>query len=337
MQIPKGLFIILFLCTFCWGVAKAQQKLLVAVQQYRDSVVMFDLNSYTKTGAVRIGFKPHEITYDPVSKQCFVSNFGLEDYDLKIGKTGNAISVIDPFAGKVVNTIYTSSDTSVHNGPHGIKVRPGKSHELFVNLEIGPNNAYGKADTMVVFDIKTSTIKRRFALPPGTHNFAFSADGKRLWLMSGPNGVYQVDPGNGNILQHAATSSPIRGLMVAKDWLVASGKNEVFLFSKKDLSVVKHFENLQTGQMLYSNVTNDQKYIIAPAAFDNVVLVIDAASGEVVHRLKTGGAPLNVQVTDTYAYITHARDNYIGVIDLKTFTMVKMIAAFGTNGMVLVE
>jgi DNA-binding beta-propeller fold protein YncE len=324
----KKIFLLILL--FITVTASAQQKLLVAVQQYRDSVVMFDLNNQTKTGQVKIGYKPHEICYDPVTKKCFVSNFGLEDYDLKIGKTGNVISVIDPFKGQVVKTLYTSTDTSVHNGPHGVKARPGNSRELFVNVEIG-------GDTMLVYSLNDFLIKRKFALPQGTHNFSFSTDGKSLWLMAGQNGVYKIDPANGAVLQHAAVSSPIRGLLVAKQWLVASGKNEVFLLSKTDLSTVKHFDNLQVGQLLYSNITGDQKYIIAPAAFDSVVLLIDTETGKVVQRLQTGNTPINVQVSGNKAYVTHARDNYIATIDLKTFQITKNLIAFGTNGLAVIE
>jgi len=310
--------------------AHAQPKLLAAVQQYRDSVVIFNLKNNKKTGQVKIGYKPHEITYDPVTKRCFVSNFGLEDYDLKVGKTGNVISVIDPNAGVLVKNIYTAADTSVHNGPHGVKVRPGKSRELFVNDEIG-------GDTMLVFDLKDYSIKRKFSLPKGTHNFSFSPDGGTLWLMAGQNGVYNIDPASGTVLQHAALSSPIRGLLVGKQWLVASGKNELFLLSKTDLSTIKHFDNLQVGQLLYSNITNDQKYIIAPAPFDSIVLVIDAETGTVIQRLNTGNTPINVQVDGKFAYVTHARDNYIATIDLGTFKISKNMEAFGTNGLILLK
>ncbi len=322
--------ILLLILLFTGTRAIAQPKMLVAVQQYRDSVVMFDLNSQAKLWRVKIGYKPHEICYDQVTKKCFVSNFGLEDYDLKIGKTGNVISVIDPYKGQVVKTLYTSTDTSVHNGPHGVKARPGNTRELFVNVEIG-------GDTMLVYNLNDFSIKRKFALPPGTHNFSFSADGKNLWLMSGQNGVYQVNPENGAVLQHAQLSSPIRGLVVARAWLVASGKNEVFLLSKTDLSTLKHFDNLQVGQLLYSNITDDQKNIIAPAAFDSVVLVIDTETGNVVQRLKTGNTPINVQVLGNKAYVTHARDNYIATIDLKTFQITKNLTAFGTNGLIVIK
>jgi hypothetical protein len=190
---------------------------------------------------------------------------------------------------------------------------------------------------MLVFDLDRLTLKRKFRLPPGTHNFAFSADGRKLWLMEGANGVSQVDPANGEVLQHETLSSPVRGLLVAKSWLVASGKNELFLLSKTDLKVEKHLTDLQVGQMFYSNITADQKYILAPAAFENVVLVISAGTGEVIQRIKTGSTPINVQVSGNRAFVTHARDSYIVIVDLNAFTLTGELPAFGTNGLVVVE
>jgi len=312
------------------NIATAQTR-LVAVQQYRDSVVVFNLDNNAKIAQARIPFKSHEITYDEATKKCFISNFGLEDYDLRIGKTGNTVTVFDPFKGKVTGHIYTGGDTSVHNGPHGIKARPGKYHELFVNTEIG-------GDTMRVFSTKDYKLKRMFALPKGTHNFSFTAKGDTLWLMSGQNGVYRIDPETGAILQHADLPTPVRGLLVAKNWLVASCKNEIFLLSKTDLSTIKHFNNLQlkAGLILYSNITDDQKYILAPAPFDSVVLVIDTATGEVIHRIATGDTPINVQVNGSKAYVSHAKDN-MATIDLNNFTSSKILKAFGTNGLLVIK
>lgn len=310
----------------------AQQTLLVAVLQQRDSVAVFNLATDTRIAQAKVGFKPHEITYDPITKKCFISNFGLEDYDEKIGRTGNTISVFDPFKGKVTGQLYTSNDTSVHNGPHGIKARPGKYRELFVNTEIG-------GDTMVVYSTKDYSIRRKFALPVGTHNFSFSASGDTLWLMSGKSGAYQINPANGAIIQHAALPSPIRGLLVQDKWLVASCKNQVFLLSKTDLSVIKHFDNLglKDGLILYSGITADQRYILAPAANDNILLVIDTSTGDVIHRLQTGTTPLNVQINGSRAYISHARDDHIAVIDLNNFTILKEIKGYGANGLVLIK
>jgi DNA-binding beta-propeller fold protein YncE len=305
----------------------AQKGLLVAVQQRADSVLLYDLGARRTVAQLPTGYKPHEIAYDSRTKKCFITNFGVEDYDRRIGRPGNSITVIDPITHRVVKEILTGPAQSP-NCPHGIKVRPGKLRELFVNLEVG--------DSMQVYDLGSFKLKRSFHLPQGTHNFVFSADGDSLWLMAGPNGVFRIDPDNGDTLCHRTFSSPIRGLTVTARGLLASGKNELFLLSGKDLSVRQQIADVKVGQILYSAATPDGKYILSPAAFDSTVLVIDAATGNVIHRLRTSRTPINVQIIKDYAFVSHAEDDYITQIDLRTFEQVR-IRANGTNGMIIIQ
>lgn len=317
----------LFLISLSIG---AQDKLLVAVQLPKDSAVIFDLQKKAIRGKVRVGFLPHEITYDSDSKNCFVSNFGLQDYDIRIGKPGNSIAVFNPWSCTYVKTIYTTPDTSKGNAPHGIKIRPGASKELYTNVEVG-------GDSMLIYNLATYSLKRAFPLPKSTHNFIFSNDGSRLWVMAAGAGIYEVNPADGKIIHHRPFPSPIRGLCLGKNWIVASGKNEIFLVSKEDLHIIKHISSLGVGQILYSGITPDQKYILSPAVEDNQVLVIEVRHGKVLKRLNTLKAPINVQVSANVAYVSHDEDNSIVTIDLKTYKTSQTLKAFGTNGFVLIK
>src|SRR6476620_7939970 len=262
-QLVIGLFF-----TLVFTVTKAQEKLLVAVQLPKDSVVVFDLQKRQVKGQLKVGFLPHEITYDPSGRNCYISNFGLQDYDLRIGRPGNSIAVVDPWSCKYIRTIYTTADTSKGNAPHGVKVRPGTRKELYTNVEVG-------GDSMLIFDLVSTSRKRAFALPKSSHNFIFSANGSRLWVMAAGEGVFELNPEDGKILHQASFPSPIRGLCLGKDWIVASGKGEVFLLSKRDLHVMGHFSNLGVGQILYSAITTDQRYLLCPVVEENKVLVLE--------------------------------------------------------------
>lgn len=308
----------------------AQQNLLVAVQSPKDSVVIFDPIKGIKKGQLKVGFLPHEITYDPDTKRCFISNFGLQDYDMRIGKPGNSIAIIDPWSTRFIKTVYTCNDTTRGNAPHGIKVRPGKWKELFMNAEVG-------GDSMLIYDLHDISPKRKFSLPKSSHNFIFSSDGTKLWVMAASEGVYELNPNNGFILHHQSFDSPIRGLVIGEKWIVASGKNEIFLLSKNDLHTIKHFKDLGVGQILYSNVTVDQKYILAPAVDENKVLVINVLSGKILYKLDVGKGPINVQVTQKFAYVSHDEDEYITTINLKNFKAFKRMKAYGTNGLILLH
>lgn len=317
------IFILLF------KTAEAQEKLLVAVQSTRDSVAVFDLRTKTLKGQVKTGFFPHEVVYDRIGNKCYVSDFGLHDYDFRIGRPGSSITVFDPVLCRYTGSIYTTKDTTRGNGPHGLKIRPG-TRELFVNVEIG-------GDSMLIYDLDSHILKRGFPISKGTHNFIFSPDGSRLWIMAANEGVFEIDPQDGMVIHHLILPSAIRGLCVGRDWIVASGKNELFLLSKKDLQLIKHFGKLDAGQILYSAITKDQKYILSPVVFDSTVLVINARSGKIEHRLKTLKTPIHIQVTKKFAYVSHAEDNGITTIDLSDFTISNELHITGTNGIVLIK
>jgi DNA-binding beta-propeller fold protein YncE len=319
----------IFLFVFTAPAVSAQQKLLVAVQSTQDSVAVFDLATSRLIGQLKTGFFPHELAYDPVSNKAYISDFGLHDYDIRIGRPGSSITIIDPKSCKYLGVIYTTADTTKGNGPHGIKIRPGSKRELFVNVEIG-------GDSILVYDLDHHNLKRAFPIPKLTHNFIFSQNGNRLWVMSGIDGVSELDPENGRLIRHADFSSPIRGICMGKDFLIASGKNEIFLISKKDLSIKKHFDNLGVGQILYSAITKDERYILCPAVLDNQVLVIDAGSGKVVHRLKTLKTPINIQVDGNFAYVSHAEDNGITRINLRDFSTSTNLHVIGSNGILVI-
>lgn len=322
-------YIIILLTVCLWGFLKSHaQQLLIAVLQRTDSVAIYDIDKSRRVATLPVGDMPHEITYDAATQRCFITNFGVEDYDTRIGIPGRSITVIDPFQQRIITTIQTGfGDTG--NMPHGIKVRPGKSRELFVNIE--------RPDSMLVYDLDRYREKRRFPLPQGTHNFAFSEDGKRLWIMAGAAGVYRINPKNGKIKSHKLFQTPIRGLTFLKGHILASGLNELFLLSKKKLKVIRHYKNLGVGQILYSAVTPDERHILCPAVFDSTVLVVDAKSGTVRHRIPVGRTPINIQTNYRYAFVSHAQDDHITQIDLRTFQVQKKINANGANGLIIVQ
>jgi len=304
----------------------AQHRLLQVVQQSEQTVAVVDLRTQRVLHQIPVGFKPHEITCDPVKGLCFVTDFGVEDYDTKLGTPGKTISVIDPIRGKRIRVIETTPDTA-GNMPHGIKLRPGKYRELFINIE--------KGDSMLVLGADSFQLIRKFPLPKGTHNFLFSADGSRLWLMCGAAGVAEIDPTDGRVIHQLTTATPIRGLSVADTDLLASGQNELYLLSAEDLSIRKKLTDLGVKQLFYAAMDPVHKIIIAPAAFDSTVLLLEAKTGRLINRIRTRKTPLQVQCIAGKAYVTHPLDNYLTIIDLKTCRIAGELPVKGGNGMAL--
>ncbi|MFN8266112.1 MAG: hypothetical protein U0T11_08575 [Chitinophagaceae bacterium] len=323
MKYTSFLFAFLFLLLNYGTIA--QTRLLV-VQQPDAQVAIIHPKTKKVTAVIPTGFKPHEITCDPVSGLCFISDFGVEDYDTRLGIPGKTITVIDPILQIKTATIQTTTDTA-GNMPHGIKIRPGTQRELFVNAE--------RPDSMLVFDAVSFKRLRTYSLPKGTHNFLFSPDGKRLWLMCGTAGVMEIDPANGAILHQQITGTPVRGLSWIGPNLLASCNNELYVLSPNDLSVQQHFTQLNVGQIFYSVVDWNRKIIICPAAFDHTVLLIHAVTGEVLARIPTPKTPLQVELMNGVAYITHPLDEKMTMIDLNQKKIIGYLPVKGGNGIML--
>lgn len=317
------------------------QYQLVVVDQGAGTVSFYNPTDESLLGQVEVGYNPHEVEVSGNGKTAYVSNFGIEDYDHTMGIPGVSISVIDIpamaertrfFTNRQANGEPDTSQAGPNRAPHGVKLRPPKEKELFVNVEVG--------DSMLVFDPATGLITRSFPVPTGTHNFIFSPQGDTLWLFAGPNGIFRINPDTGEETGHFPTGSPARGIIYSAETgrLIVSCENEIYQISLRDLSVSKHFRDLGVKQIIYSGLSPDGKFIMAPCPYDSQVLVVDRKTGHVLHRLTTGKAPIYVQVapSGTEAFISNALDDHLSVIDLENFAVRPFGGSNRPNGLVFV-
>ncbi|MCB0631413.1 MAG: YncE family protein [Saprospiraceae bacterium] len=292
---------------------------IIVVEQGAGKVSILDPVSGTTERSVDVGYNPHEIALRPDGKTAYVTNFGIEDYDHTIGTPGTDIAVIDLSAMKIVTALLTNSSPAQkdNQAPHGVKLRPQREEELFVNVEVG--------DSMLVYDLPTGKIKRSFSLPAGAHNFLFSPNGDTIFLFAGSLGVFSIDPDSGAQLDHLPTATAIRGLHYTNDgrYLIVSGINEIYLVNPADLSVDRHFTDLGVKQIIYSSPTPDEQSILAPCPYDNLVLLVDLESGEVKKRIATGKAPIYVQIAPSgkEAIVANALDTFMSSIDLEDYSV----------------
>jgi DNA-binding beta-propeller fold protein YncE len=293
----------------------------VVVEQGAGRVTVLDAASGTQRGTVQIGADPHEVATSPDGRLAYVSNFGLSDKDRAVGIPGDSVSVVDLATFKELRRLSTLP----HKAPHGLKLRPGRDDELFVNAEVG--------DVMLVFSAASGKLLRQFPVPKETHNFIFSPDGRALFLMASANGVWRVDPDGGATQARYASTSPIRGLTWTSTGaqLLASGKNELLFLDPTNLSVARRITDLGVGLILYSTMTPDGTRIFAPCPLDQKVLVIDVASGKVTTTFATGKDPIAVHIAPDQrsAFVSNASDDHLSRIDLQTLD----VRPFGTANM----
>ncbi|MBN9663230.1 MAG: hypothetical protein J0H49_33835 [Acidobacteria bacterium] len=313
----------------------AARKTVLVVQEGLGQVVLFAADHPEVQKTVRVGEKPHEIEVTPDGRTAFVSNFGLLEVNHQVGTPGTTISVLDVQAGLERNRFQLPPGCTA---PHGLKLRPPKYRELFTNAEVG-------REAMVVFDAVSGMVLRTFDLPPGVHNFIFSADGRSLFAFTTTGRVLRLDAERGSIQAQAEIAAP-RGLGWTADHrrLIVGGRNELVLLKPEDLSVEARFGNLDVGQVFYPAATGDGRWILAPAVLDGVLLVVDAKTGAVAQRIKSG-SPLLVVQDGPHAWISNVlvpsqmlpagatpRNGGISLLDLRTMAAAPVEGVPDANG-----
>ncbi len=323
----------------CWLMAMVlEAQTVLVVQEGRGKVVLFSATEPSHRTEIEVGEKPHEIELSPDGRTAYVSNFGLLEANYKVGTPGTTISVLDVQRG-IERTRYQLPPGTT--APHGLKLRPAKFRELFTNAEEGTGG-------MVVFDAESGKVLRTFALPAGVHNFLFNDDGSALFAFTMKGEVCRIDPGSGKVTAHVQTGSP-RGLAwtAGSHRLLASGRNEILFLDPADLSIERRITGLGVGQIFYPTATPDGRWILAPAVLDGVVLVVDAATGTVAHRIETGSPLLLVMdPAGKQAWISNVlvpaemlgtnatgREGGIVLLNLQTFATTKVPGTPDANGL----
>ena len=290
-------FVVTALASSVPRIAAADAYSILAVEEMWGRVTILAADDPQRRVSIPVGFKPHEIVVSPDGKTAYVSNFGLNDAEIRDGIPGETVSVIDIEHARVCEELRLPSGLKA---PHGLGVRPQHAQELFVNAEQG--------DRMIVFDASQSRMKRSFALPAGIHNFVFSQDGAVLFAFGSAGSVYRIDADSVAVRVARNMGAAVRGLAWTHDGqrLIAAVKGEIVILSPTDLSTAKQFPLPNAPQPFYCATSADDRMIFVPAVFDGTVTVLSALDGALIKTLPVG-TPLRVALSpdEDVAYVAN--------------------------------
>ena len=328
-------------------VTKAQTNTLIVLNKEAASAWLINPLTAEVLAKIDVGDGPHEGAVSPNGKIAVVCNYGAN------GIGGNSLSVIDIEKHKLIKSI----DITPYTWPHGITFLPDNLHVLVTSESKG---------FLLKINIETGKIEAEYN--PGTdlHMVALSPDGKFAFATSIRHGkLSRVDLSSGEI-DHIITGAGTEALGVnpLKDevWIGNNQENKVKVIDANSFEIIDEIEcGLQPIRLTF---TVDGKYVLVSNILSGDLAVIDSEKREIIKRIPLGGfvlreedwkgktdeelqpyiqkivnegaRPIGVIVgpDNRYAYVANRGLNYIAVIDLSSWEIVKRLpTGNGPDGM----
>ncbi len=307
-------------------------RTLLVLSKTDHTLAIVDPVSLKVIARVPVGTDPHEVIASADGKTAYVTNYG--------GGSFHELNVIDLIAQKPLPNI----DTRPLIGPHGSTFVDGK---LWFSAE--GSKSVGRYDPATgLLDWSMGTGQNR------THMIYVTPDGKNVYTTNvssgtvsilvdtllpppvGPNG--QVFPGAKPHWEWLQTVIPVsggsEGFDVSPDgrelWTAAAQDGFIWIIDIAAKKVSGKFD----AQVLGANrlkFTPDGKRVLVSSLRTGDLFIFDAASHKELKRVNIGhgGAGILVDDDGSRVFIGCTGDNYVAIVDLKTFTVTGHLDAGG--------
>jgi YVTN family beta-propeller protein len=305
-----------------WPSAQRAPARLLVLNKEDATLAIVDPASGNVLGRVPTGFQPHELVVSTDGKIAFASNYGNGP------QPGHTISMIDIAAQKELRRIEVSPMTR----PHGLAFANGK---LYFTAE---------ADKKVArYDPARDTIDWQFETGQGTtHMVLPSKDARTIFTSNiGGDSVSAIAQGAGGAWTQ--TVIPVgkgpEGIDLSPDgrqvWSAHSRDGGVSII---DVASKKVVQTIAVGTKRSNRIklTPDAAFALITDLDAGELVVLDAVARKEIKRIPLGKAPEGILMPATggVAYVAVNGDNFVAVIDLKTWTVTKKIATgAGPDGM----
>ena len=312
-MMTRKVFGLLFVCA---GVALNAQgtpsPALLVLSKVDQTLSIVDPASLKVLSRIPTGPDPHEVVASTDGRFAYVSNYG--------GGTYHTLAIADLVAQKALPAV----DLGALNGPHGLAFVGGK-----VWFTAEPAKAIGRYDP--------ASGKIDFVLGTGqdrTHMIWVSDDLTRI-VTSNVNAATMslIEKGRND---WSETVVPVgKG---AEGFDVSPNGKDIWAANAQDGTIsIIDIANERVTETLAANViganrlkfTPDGRFILVSSLRGPDVVVFDATTHKELRRVKvgSGAAGIQLQPDGARAYVACSPDNYIAVIDLKTWAVVGRIDA----------
>ncbi len=307
------------------------QRSLLALSKHNHTLAIVDPSNFRVIARLPVGPDPHEVIASSDGTKAYVSIYGGGRY--------HALSVLDLVAQKALPDI----DTGALNGPHGLAFADGK---VWFTAE--------GAKAIARFDPATSTIDWIMGTGQNrTHMLYVTPDVRKIYTTNvssatvtimelialppmGPPPGFRPPAGEGGPLPGAPqrridwneTVIPVgkgdEGFDVSPDgrelWTANAQDGTISIIDLGAKKVVATLDAEIPGSNRLK-FTADGKYVLISSLRLGDLFVYDAASHREYKRVPIGhgAAGILIDPLDARAFVACSPDNYVAVVDLKTF------------------
>src|SRR3954470_20182420 len=299
---------------------------LLVLNKEDATFVIVNPESGAIVGKVPVGEGPHELITSADGKYAFASNYGSGP------APGHTISMIDIAAQKELRRI----DVAPLSRPHGLAFAGGK---LYFTAEADKKIArYDPATDKIDWQFETGQATTHMVLPTKDARTIFTSN-------IGGDSVSAIEQSAGGAWLQ--TVIPVgrgpEGIDLSPDgrevWSAHSrdgGVSIIDVASKKVVSTIA----LGTKRSNRIKLTPDAKFALVSDLDAGELVVLDAAAHKEVRRIPLGKMPEGILIPPSgdAAYVAVNGDNFIAVVDLKTWQVARKISTgTGPDGMAWVD
>lgn len=253
-----------------FGVAISSQGLAYMTQSQFNTVAVIDLEGPSVAGSIVVGNRPDDIAFNASGSTAYVTNVD-----------GGTVGVINTATGTQTTTYPVAA------GPLRILVGPGSS-ALYVTL--------GNGD-LVVLNASTGAPIKTIAIGGTPNGLALDAGTGRLYVASTAGTVTVIN---------TATNTPIDTFVVGgypQDVAILPGRNALYVANEqgwldiRNLATGVRTDSIPVPSAFGAAVTPDGAQVWVTETGVGYVIVIDAATREVVDSALPFGAPRHIAFT----------------------------------------
>jgi YVTN family beta-propeller protein len=307
-------------------VAQSATGRLLVLNKEDATFVIVNPDSGTVLGKVPVGQGPHELVASTDGQYAFASNYGTGP------APGHTISMIDIAAKKELRRI----DVAPLSRPHGLAFAGGK---VYFTAE---------ADKKIArYDPATDTIDWQFETGQSTTHMVLPTNDLKTIFTSniGSNSVSAVEQRSGGewVQTVIAVGMGPEGIELSPNgrevWSAHSRDGRISII---DVATKKVRETIGVGTKRSNRIklTPDGRFALISDLDAGDLVVLDAPARKEIRRIALGRMPEGILIPPdgTRAFVAVNGDNYIAVVDLKTWTVTKKLqTGNGPDGMAWIK